>query len=404
MSDVTRVLFISSTFKGAPMIQTVKEAGCFVILLAEEELRDEPWDMRYIDEIIFTPSLAKYQDVINTVTWMARGWNIDLILPLDEFEVELVSMLREHMRIPGMGVSQTRHFRDKLTMRQLADEAGIRVPSFTRILNYNMLRDWMDMNDTPWMLKPRMDAGSMGIQKIHNADSLWRAIEDLGDKQSYYLVERFVPGDVYHVDSLTVNGKREFVSYQKYAKPPIDIYQGGGVFSTQSIKKSSPDMKALQKMNEAVLKALGIENGVTHAEFIKAHHDGEFYFLEVAARVGGAFVSDMIEMATGISLWREWGNLELAILRGEKYKLPKVKNDYAGLVLTLAKQEHPDTSGYTDEEIVWRADKPYHAGVIVSSSNYDRVESLVQEYIPRFIQDFSTSAPPMDAQRTGLTG
>jgi biotin carboxylase len=404
MQEQIRILFISSTHKGDEMLRYFKHAGCIVVLLTEEGLRDEDWPMDAIDELVFTPHLAKYQDVINTVTYMARGWKIDLILPLDEFEVELVSMLREHMQLSGMKISEMRRFRDKLAMRAIAQDADIPVPSFTQVLNYDDVRAYMEVVEPPWMLKPRMEAGAMGIRKITSSDMLWSAIEELGDTQSYFLLEKFLPGDVYHVDTLSVDGKSVFVSYQKYANPPIDIYQGGGVFSTQTVKRKSKDERELKKMNEQVIRTLDIQNGVTHAEFIKAHEDGKYYFLEVAARVGGAFVSDMIEMASGINLWREWGRLELAMLKGEKYKLPEVKKDYAALVLTLSHQEKPDMSQYTDEEVVWRANKPYHAGLVVASADYDRVDTLNQQNIERFMQDFNTSVPPMGTQRTGQSG
>lgn len=79
------------------------------------------------------------------MSYLCRGRSIDYILPLDEFEVELVSILREHLCLPGMGVSATRHFRDKLTMRQIAHEANIRVPEFIQIKNYDQLRDYMSV-------------------------------------------------------------------------------------------------------------------------------------------------------------------------------------------------------------------------------------------------------------------
>jgi len=122
---------MTNQHKGDRLISALIDEGCEVILLLDETLRGETWDER-VKEIVYTPDLAKYQDVINTVTWMARGWRIDLIFPLDEFEVELVSMLREHMRLQGMGVTQMRRFRDKLTMRDVAKEANIPIPPYTR--------------------------------------------------------------------------------------------------------------------------------------------------------------------------------------------------------------------------------------------------------------------------------
>jgi hypothetical protein len=87
-------------------------------------------------------------------------------------------------------------------------------------------------------------------------------------------------------------------------------------------------------------------------------------------------------------------------LRGEKYTLPTVKEHFGGLMMTLARQEHPDMSAYNDPEVVWYADKLYHAGLIVVSETYERVEDLLRQYNERFLNDFSTSAPPMGPQRT----
>lgn len=286
-SQAKTVLFISSTYKGLPMIEEVKNQGLHVLLLTEEGFRDEAWNYESIDEIFFTPDLAKYQDVINTVSYLCRGRNIDYIVPLDEFEVELVSMLREHLRLPGMGVTAARNFRDKLTMRELAHNAGIRVPDFVQVKNYDELRDYMETVPAPWVLKPRSEASAMGIEKINEAERLWRALDELGDKQTYYLLERFVPGDVFHVDSVIENGKIVFVTVQQYGAPPMTVYQGGGVFTSRVIPRKKGDAPKIRKLNQKVAKALGMVNGVTHTEFIKAHEDGELYFLESAARVGG---------------------------------------------------------------------------------------------------------------------
>jgi biotin carboxylase len=398
------VLFVSSTHKGDVMLERAKELGYRVLLLTEESQRHEPWQYQMIDEFFITPDFRRYQDVINTVTYIGRGRKIDLILPLDEFEVELCAILREHMRINGTGVSEMRHFRDKLTMRQLAQQAGIAVPAFSRVLNYDDLRDYFEAVEPPYMLKPRMDAGSMGIKKVHSSEEVWRALDELGDRQSYYLIEKFLPGSVYHLDSVVHNGKVVFCSAQGYARPPIDVYQGGGVFASRVLPRESADVKTMLAMNEKVIAALGLKNGVTHGEFIKANADGQIYFLEIAARVGGAYISDMIDHASGVNLWREWMNIEHAILTNTAYKLPKVRKDYGAVLMTLAKQEHPSLDDYMDTEIAYRIHKPYHAGVILKSKDAERVEKLLHEYMERFAHDFMQVMKPMDAQRTGLSG
>jgi hypothetical protein len=243
----------------------------------------------------------------------------------------------------------------------------------------------------------------MGIQKINDQERLWRTLDELGDNQSYYLLERFLPGDVYHVDSITVNGEVAFVSAQKYAAPPMSIYQGGGVFASRTLDPQGDEVAALRTINERVIKALGMRNGITHNEFIRAHADGKYYFLESAARVGGAFLSDLIAHATDVDLWEEWARLEIALMRGEQYRLPAASHRAGALLMTLAKTIHPDLSAYETPEVVWKADKAYHAGLIFVSNDYDHVESMLADYLERFKKDFLAVADPWGPQRTGRT-
>lgn len=398
------VLFVSSAFKGTKMLEAVKAKGCRILLLAEEKLQHEPWPRDILDEVFFIPDLRRYQDVIHAVSYLCRSRQLDLILPLDEFEIEIAAMLREHLRLPGMRVSETRRFRDKLTMREVTHNGGVLVPPFTHVLNYDKLRAYMAAITPPWILKPRTEAGAMGIRKVHNDEEVWRVLDELGDTQSYYLLEQFIPGDIFHVDSIVVNGSIEFCSVQQYGAPPMQVYQGGGVFNSRVLPRDADITQQLTTLNQQLIAVMNYQNGITHAEYIRAHADGQLYFLEVAARVGGAFLSDLIEAATGVNPWTEWGLLEVAQLRGEPYQVPTPRQDYAGLLITLARQEHPDLSAYNAPEVVWKADKAYHAGLILVSPDYGRVETLLSEYTQNFVDDFLAVGKPQDASRTGHQG
>ena len=203
------------------------------------------------------------------------------------------------------------------------------------------------------MLKPRSNAAAIGITRIERIDELWRALDALGDRRSFYLLERFVAGDVFHVDSLVWERESIFHAAHQYGAPPFSVAHQGGIFTTRTVAKAASAWKPLMAINREVLSTLGLVRGVAHTEFIRSAEDGRWYFLETSARVGGAYIVDVVEAATGINLWREWAKIEIA---GEDrpYHLPNVKDGYAGLALTLARQEQPDTSAYTDPEIVYR--------------------------------------------------
>ena len=104
----------------------------------------------------------------------------------------------------------------------------------------------------------------------------------------------------------------------------------------------------------------------------------------------------MVEASSGISLWAEWANIENAMAKGIKYQLPEIRNDYAGILVSLSKFEHPDTSSFNDEEVVWRMDKAYHIGMIVQSEDQSRIIQLLDNYAQRVGQNFHASAPAPD--------
>jgi biotin carboxylase len=386
------ILCVSAYEKGQEFLRTCKELGCRVLLLTVEKLREADWPRESIDEMFFMPEELPVQQLINAVSFTARSQPIDRIVALDEFDMENVSALREHLRIPGMGLTTVRYFRDKLAMRARAKEAGISVPEFVHVLNYDHLREFMARVPAPWLLKPRSQASGIGMKKIHVPAELWPWLDQLGDNQSNYLLEQFIPGSVFHVDSVASEREVVFAEAHAYGAPPLVTSHQGGVFTTRTLPRNSGESQALLELNRRVLEDLGFLRGVTHAEFLKANADGQLYFLEVAARVGGAYISNVIEAATGINLWREWARLEVGAGK-QPYRLPQPRSDYAGVIVSLARQERPDTSAYNDSEIVYRITKYHHAGFVLKSAAPKRIEELLDTYSKRFQADFLATQP-----------
>jgi hypothetical protein len=387
------ILCLASEYKGIPFIEEAKRLGSGIILLVQEKYAGEPWPHESVDTFFTMPDLYTQPNITYAVSYLARSHNIERIVALDDFDVATAASLREHMRLAGMNESTARHFRDKLAMRTKARQAGLTVPDFVGIFNYDALRDFMGRVSPPWVLKPRFSAGAIGIQKIYDSEALWRTLDRLGDTQSNYVLEQFLPGDVYHVDSILWKGVMQFAIASKYGAPPLTITQGGGTFITRTLKRSSEESEELLGFNQQIMTALGHYNGVAHTEFIRAYEDGRFYFLETAARVAGAHVDKMVKAASGIELWAEAARIEMASIKGEDYEIPEYREDNAGLIICLARQEYPDLSPYQDAEIIWRLNKPYHSGLLVSSPDAGRVEELLNAYNERFATDFLHHLP-----------
>jgi biotin carboxylase len=387
-------LCIASYHKGQEFLREAKRQGCRVLLVTSASLRDADWPREALDDVFYVQDDHKrwrMEDLMLGASHLARDVVFDRIIALDDFDIEKASALREHLRVPGMGETTMRYFRDKLAMRMRAKEAGVPVPAFVHVLNTAKIREFCATVPAPWVLKPRHEAATIGIRKIHGEDELWAVIHALGDRHSYYLLEQFIEGGVYHVDSV-VDERRVLAAVASgYGRPPFDVAHSGGVFTTRLLERGSADEQALLKNNTLLLQYLGLVRGVSHTEFIKGT-DGRWYFLETSARVGGAHIVDLIEAATGMNMWAEWAKVELST-KAQPYQLPALRGDYAGLVTSLSRQEKPDTSAYDDPEVVWRLNKRHHAGLIVRSPSHARVSALLDDYARRFADDFMASLP-----------
>ena len=283
-----------------------------------------------------------------------------------------------------------------------AKSCAISNPTFCSLFNDHDINTFVDTIAAPWVLKPRSEASASGIIKVYDKESLWIHINEMGNNRFKYLLEQFRLGDVYHCNSLVLNGKVLFSLTSKYLTTPMEISQGGGIFRSANIPYDSEDDIVIKQVNEQVIKSFGLKHGAAHTEFIKGKEDGKIYFLETSSRVGGAHLAEMVAAASNINLWKEWAAIEDSLVKETKYILPKIKKEYAGIVLTLSKFEHPDLSSFSDPEVCFRVPLDYHAGVIVKSDSSERVLELLVNYADRLTKDFATVAEQKKVEKLAL--
>jgi hypothetical protein len=394
------IICLATYFKGADFIRECKAHGCRVTLITKEKMLGEDWPRESLEDLIALPNDAGPPLFIDLVAFLSRKTKPDRIIALEEFDVVTAALMREHLCLPGLSSSQAKVFRDKLSMAVYSQRGGIDVPDFVPLLNPDEIRDFMGRVPGPWIIKPRSDVSAIGIRKVEEPGEVWRLVDEMNEREnlreraSYYVLARFIPGEVFHVDSVVSDSRIVFAGVNQYGRPPMQVAHQGGAYISRTVERGSADEKNLLKINRRLVKSLGLERGATHAEFIKSTDDGKFYFLEIAARVGGAYIADVLEAASGINIWREWARMEIDEASTAK-KIAPTRREYAGIILSLAKQEQPDTSNYVDHEIVYRVKKRHHAGLIVRSKSLERVDELLANYAQRFVDDFvAVMAPP----------
>ncbi len=394
------ILCIATFFKGEEFMRALKSLGHTVYLLTEHGMRDMPWPREAIDEIFYLPNsdndIQNHDAMLKGLAYQHRSHRFDSVVALDDYDVEKAALVRETFRIGGMGQTIARYFRDKLAMRIQARQHQLRIPNFSSLFNDETLTHFLNTSTGPWMVKPRSEASAAGIRKVYSVQEAWDFVHSIGDARAEYLIEEFKPGRVFHVDALTTEGQTVFTNVSQYLATPMEVAHGGGVFRTRTLPADDPHTGALHLLNTQLLSAFGLLNSASHTEYILGDHDGEFYFLETACRVGGAHIAEMVEAASGLNLWREWAILEVAALSQISYELPALDHQHAGLIVSLARQQWPDTSSFADPEIWWRMNREQHIGLIIRSGDSNRILTLLDDYMARIRTDFHASAPARD--------
>lgn len=397
-SSMKHIVCIASEHKGMEFTEEAHNAGWHVTLVTRSNLLDHDWNWPSIDDVKTVEPDAGTMDYMRAVTNIAGSRVIDRVVGLDEFDVLTAAMTREHLNLPGMSRSHAIRFRDKLTMRNIAYQAGIPCPEFVPAFNQDQITEYLNNVPAPWIVKPRHEVSAFGIRKCETAEEVWQVLTDLDnlnnwrDHPSQFLIERFVEGRVFHVDSVVEGGKVVACGVSQYGTTPFKVSHYGGVFSSSIVPYKAKERKELETLNRALLMAFKYDRGVTHAEFLQSEETGELYLLEVACRVGGAYIANVLEHACGFNLWREWAKLETAT-EEKPYQLPKLRKDFAGITLALANVDEPDTSHYTDAEIVYKVSKPKHVGLIFRSDDQKRIDELITVYTDRITNDFLAVAP-----------
>jgi biotin carboxylase len=392
------IVCIASEQKGNEFLEECQNAGWHVTLLTRKKLLDQPWAWTALNDVKTVEDEALPVDYVRAVTNIAGSRAVDVVVGLDEFDQITAALTREHLQLPGMTSSFVRRFRDKFTMRNMASAAGIPCPEYVGVFNKDAINTYLQSVPAPWIVKPRNEVSAFGIRKCETVEQVWRTVDELDarntwrDHPSQFLIERFVKGSVFHVDSVVYKGKVQACGVSQYGTPPFSVSHDGGVFTSSIVAYRSKQRKALESLNKRLLSAFKFDQGVTHAEFLQSEADGKFYMLEVACRVGGAYIANVLEHACNFNLWREWAKLETSS-DAHPYELPKLRKEFAGVALALARQDEPDTSHYDDAEIVYRVSKPKHVGLIFYSNEQQRVEDLLGTYTQRITADFLAVAP-----------
>ncbi len=122
------IVCIASEHKGNEFLDEAQNAGWHVTLVTRKKLLDQPWLWTALNDVKTVEDDASQEDYVRAITNIAGSRKIDRVVGLDEFDVMTAARAREHLQLAGMSSSHALRFRDKLSMRNIADVGRDLVP------------------------------------------------------------------------------------------------------------------------------------------------------------------------------------------------------------------------------------------------------------------------------------
>jgi biotin carboxylase len=256
-------------------------------------------------------SFADEDAVVADAVAIAGRVKLERIVCLWEPLMVMAARIRERLGLPGMTVAETLPFRDKETMKQVLDRAGIRTPRHARADRVEQVVEAAERIGYPIIVKPIAGAGSADTHRVDDRAGLEAVLGRIRHVREVS-VEEFIEGEEFTFDTVCANGEIVFYNICSYRPRPLLARQLEWV-SPQTIALRNPDVPYLaqgKKLAQDVLRAMNFKSGFTHMEWhLKA--DGEAVFGEIAARPPGAFTVDIMNFASDIDLFRGWAEVEI---------------------------------------------------------------------------------------------
>ena len=220
-----------------------------------------------------------------------------------EYDLLRAARLREHLGLPGQRADSVRAYRNKALMKTLAGAAGIPVPAFRALETAVDLLDFIAEHAFPVVVKPVDGGGSRGVQVLRDREALARFLERWPERP--YMVERFVAGDMLHIDGLAIDGQLRFGAASRYLHGCLAFQHGRSLGSVLLDPSTALARRALAFAGQ-VMAALPASPLVAFHLEAFVTPDDRLMLCEIASRTGGAKIVETLHHALGVQLNRAW--------------------------------------------------------------------------------------------------
>lgn len=270
-----------------------------------------PQNQKIFSDILILKNVLDPKDLFIALAKIQKHYGkIDRLLGVLEQLQEVLAAARQRFNIAGMRPNIVEQFRDKAIMKQVLEKAGVSCARFALIHQVEQLEQFVQKTGFPVVLKPPAGAGATATYRVQNWSEAKRAWMNISQVTKSVMVEEFLMGAEHSLECFVLNGEPIFFSCSRYYPTPLEVKQNPHLQWVVHFPRVLQEEKyqKIQFIGRKAIKALGIQNGMTHMEWFECA-DGRLVVGEIGARPPGAQFTDCTGLVYGMDIHFVWAKL-----------------------------------------------------------------------------------------------
>ncbi|MBC9726540.1 ATP-grasp domain-containing protein [Streptomyces sp. TRM68367] len=306
-----RVLVVQPAFSGNAYVAHARSLGWDVLVASHEGgSRQVAEPVRSLATELITVDTNDSAALAAAVDEAHQRSKIDAVVAGGEFYVPAAARLADQLGVLGLDPAAVDRVRRKPDMRHAVADAGLEVPRFTVVRDLAGLDEACAYVGFPAVIKPVESGGSIHVSRVDSLEEARAALEAIyADEELEFdrpldtdaIVEQYVSGPEYSADGCVHDGEVVVVAVTRKLLGPEPRFLEIGHLTPAPLDEAT--RQEITKYAEGVVKAVGITTGPFHCE-LRLGIDGRPVLMEIAARLPGDKITELMEMSTGLVLPR----------------------------------------------------------------------------------------------------
>jgi biotin carboxylase len=238
------------------------------------------------------------------------------VVGINEVLMVQLAMVRERLEVPGTSVRTATLFREKALMKDALRAAKLPVAAHALLTSEKSARRFAEEVGFPLVLKPPAGVGARSTYRVRNGSELLAALRGMDVSATHpVLAEEMLRGTEHSFETITLGGVPRVTSFANYAPGCLEVLETPWIQWACLLPREvkTPAFEAAQTAGVKAIKALGLDDGMTHMEWF-ARTDGSLAIGEIAQRPPGPQLCQMTGLVNDVDIYRAWAR---AVVDGE---------------------------------------------------------------------------------------